>query len=376
LAVGDLDREIDPAIDHCAEAFEGGEQRLDPGQLGGPDVAGAAAHVVGVAELPVGSGLCNRVLVLLAEGTWAHDAARCAKAKVPEAERVHRTKTALALAMVVAARTRVGGDPAALDEAAVRGHVLHLKGAHHYSASSMRTVVAALRNFYGHLLGHKWRLFDLVSSPSPKILPAVLARAEVARLWSVLREERFRVILRLIYACGLRIGEAVNLVVRDLRGGEPGCPRLHLRAGKGQKDRLVPVPEVMLAWLRAWWKTHRHPRWLFPGLGRDGADGTSPATLAAAVEPMGVGSIQHCMRLAVAEAALPKGTCVHTLRHYVDKRTMLSHRRIPQRRPRDILGIVFGIRSSRRPVLGYPWSDSLIARIRLSASAGARSGDT
>lgn len=214
--------------------------------------------------------------------------------------------------------TRIGRDPAELDEAAVRGHVLHLKDAHHYSASSMRTAVAALRNFYGLLLGHEWRLFELVSSPSAQTLPAVLTRAELARLFAVIREERFRVILRLIYACGLRIGEAVNLEVRDLCGGEPGCPRIHVRGGKGRKDRLVPVPEVMLEWLRAWWKTHRHPRWLFPGVGRgwrDGADGTSPATLAAAVEPMGVGSIQHCMRLAVAQAQLPAGTCVHTLRH-------------------------------------------------------------
>lgn len=214
--------------------------------------------------------------------------------------------------------TRVGRDPAELDEAAVRGHVLQLKDAHHYSASSMRTAVAALRNYYGHLLGHEWRLFDLVSSPSAQTLPAVLTRAELVRLYTVVREERFRVILRLIYACGLRISEAVNLEVRDLRGGEPGCPRLHIRGGKGRKDRLVPLPELLLAWLRAWWKTHRHPRWLFPSVGRgwrDGASGTSSATLAAAVEPMGVGSIQHCMRLAVAQAQLPAGTCVHTLRH-------------------------------------------------------------
>ncbi|MCX6925207.1 MAG: hypothetical protein NT154_18640, partial [Verrucomicrobia bacterium] len=51
--------------------------------------------------------------------------------------------------------------------------------------------------------------------------------------------------------------------------------------GKGRKDRLVPLPELLLAWLRAWWKTHRHPRWLFPSVGRgwrDGASGTSSAT--------------------------------------------------------------------------------------------------
>jgi site-specific recombinase XerD len=213
---------------------------------------------------------------------------------------------------------RVGRDPAELDEAAVRGHILYLKDEHHYSPSSMRTAVAALHNFYRHLLGHEWRLFELVSTPSPRKLPAVLTRAEVARLWTVLRKDRFRVILRLIYATGLRIGETVNLEVRDLCGGEPGFPRIHVRAGKGGKDRFVPIPQIMLGWLRAWWKTHRHPRWLFPGVGRgwrDGAVGASPARLAAAVEPMGVGSIQHCMRLAVAAAQLPAGTCVHTLRH-------------------------------------------------------------
>jgi integrase/recombinase XerD len=101
---------------------------------------------------------------------------------------------------------RVGLDPAELDEAAVRGPILYLKDEHPYSPSSMRTAVAALHNFYRHLLGHEWRLFELVSAPSPRKLPVVLTRAEVSRLWTVLRKDRFRVILRLIYAPGLRIG--------------------------------------------------------------------------------------------------------------------------------------------------------------------------
>lgn len=207
---------------------------------------------------------------------------------------------------------RVGGDPAGLDEAQVRAHLHHLKEAHAYSPSSMRTAVAAMRAFYGLHLGHGWKLFDLVRSPSAKTLPQVLTRAEVARLFGVIREERFLVVLRLIYACGLRIGEAVKLEVTDLRGGE----RLHLRQCKCNKDRYVPLPPAMLHELRAWWKTHRHPRWLFPGVGRGWRDGASaPARLAQAREPMGVGSIQHCMKLAVAAAGLPKATHVHTLRH-------------------------------------------------------------
>lgn len=207
---------------------------------------------------------------------------------------------------------RHGGDPATLDEAAVRAHLLRLKDEHQYSPSSMRTAVAAMRAYYGLHLGRDWKLFDLVRSPSAQKLPAVLTRAEVARLFAVVREPRFRTLLRLIYACGLRISEAVTLEVQDLR--EPG--RVHIREAKGNKERYVPLPPAMLQELRAFWKTHRHPRWIFPGVGRGWRE--QPARLAQlgrAVEPLGVGSVQHCLRLARAQAGLPPETVVHTLRH-------------------------------------------------------------
>lgn len=207
---------------------------------------------------------------------------------------------------------RHGGDPATLDEAAVRAHLLRLKDEHHYSPSSMRTAVSAMRAFYGLHLGRDWKLFDLVRSPSAQKLPAVLTRAEIARLFAVVRVPRFRTLFRLIYACGLRIGEAVNLEVCDLR--EAG--RVHIREAKGNKERYVPLPEAMRDELRAFWRTHRHPRWIFPGVGRGWREAPERlAQLAHAVEPMGVGSVQHCLRLARAEAKLPKGTVVHTLRH-------------------------------------------------------------
>ena len=207
----------------------------------------------------------------------------------------------------------VGHDPAQLDEAQVRAYVLHLKTAHHYSPSSMRSACAALQNFYVKLHHRDWKLFDLVRSPSDQKLPAVLTREEVARLFVTVRERRFQTVLRLIYACGLRISEAINLEVTDI---SKDGPRLHIRGAKGRKARYVPLPLWAYRELRAWWPTHRHPKWVFPGVGRGWRDGaSSPAALARAVEPMGDGSIQHCMRLVVAAARLPKGTCVHTLRH-------------------------------------------------------------
>ena len=208
---------------------------------------------------------------------------------------------------------RVKRDPATLDEAELRAHLLRLKTEHHYSPSTMRTAVCAMRNFYGHLLGHDWKLFDLVRSPDRKTLPAVLTRQEVARLFGAIKEQRFRTILRLIYVCGLRIREATTLQVSDIKA-EP--PRLHLHHTKGQKERYVPLPPAMLRELRAYWRTHRNPQWVFPGLGRGWREGPGGRErLAQTAEPMGVASIQHCMRLLVAEVRLPKGTCPHTLRH-------------------------------------------------------------
>ena len=211
--------------------------------------------------------------------------------------------------------TRVGRDPCDLTEAEVRAHVLHLKAAHHYSPSSMRLAAAALRHYYNRLLGRDWKLFDLIRSPSVQTLPAVLTREEVARLFAAVRLVRFQMVLRLIYACGLRISEAVGLEVTDIK---KAGPRLHIREAKGNKDRYVPLPMWAYLELRAWWLTHRHPKWVFPGAGlgwRGKADVAARTTLAATAGPMGVSSIQQCMQLAVASARLPKGTCVHTLRH-------------------------------------------------------------
>ena len=167
--------------------------------------------------------------------------------------------------------TRHGGDPAGLEEAQVREHLLHLKEAHGYSQSAMRTAVSALSGYYNRHLGRAWKLFDLVSSPSAKKLPMVLTREEVARLFSVVRTLRFLMIFRFIYACGLRIGEAVQLEVGDLRIEG----RVRIRLAKGQKDREVPVPPAILQELREYWKTHRHPKFIFPGVGRGWRDGVA-----------------------------------------------------------------------------------------------------
>jgi integrase/recombinase XerD len=76
-----------------------------------------------------------------------------------------------------------------------------------------------------------------------------------------------------MYACGLRISEAAGLSVTAIDRA-----RMVVRViGKGDKERLVPLPQPVLADLEALWRTHRNPTWLFPN--RTGRGPVSPGVL-------------------------------------------------------------------------------------------------
>jgi len=114
-----------------------------------------------------------------------------------------------------------------------------------------------------------WTVFKELRIAEPEVLPIVLARLEVQKLLAAVREARFSTCLRLMCHCGLRVGEAVGIQVRDIHGRETP-PRLHIRNGKGGKDRYVPLAPAMVQELRRWWCTHQNRQFLFPSPGRAG----------------------------------------------------------------------------------------------------------
>jgi site-specific recombinase XerD len=115
-----------------------------------------------------------------------------------------------------------------------------------------------------------------------------------------------RVALTTIYSCGLRLGEGLKLEIGDV---DSGRLFLHIRAGKGNQDRYVPLPQRTLALLRELWKTHRHPRLLFPAKGHSG-QGAATAT-----EPLARSTLQRAFRLALQASGVKKAAHIHTLRH-------------------------------------------------------------
>ena len=208
-------------------------------------------------------------------------------------------------------------DPAALSEDQLRAYFLFLRVEKKFGGSAMKLARCALRCFFVECLHRAdWTVFAEVRIAPPQTLPLVLAREQVAALLGTLREPRYRAVLALIYHAGLRVGEAVRIQLRDLRDTHTAQPRLHVRCGKGGKDRFVPLAPAMVAQLRAWWQTHRHPQWLFPGPTTGWRERAQPADAAArATTHLSVSAVQNTFRLARAASGLPAEATVHTLRH-------------------------------------------------------------
>jgi site-specific recombinase XerD len=208
-------------------------------------------------------------------------------------------------------------DPAALTEDQVRAYYLFLRQEKRFGASAMKVAKCAFRAFYQdclHLAG--WTVFAELRIAPPQTLPLVLSREQVATLLHAVQRPRYRAILGLIYHTGLRVGEAVRIERRDFRDTATECPRLHVRCGKGGKDRFVPLTMPLVEELRTWWKTHRHPSFLFPGPTTGWRERCPPAEAAAqAATPLSVSAVQNAFRLARATAGLPPAATVHTLRH-------------------------------------------------------------
>jgi len=208
-------------------------------------------------------------------------------------------------------------DPATLTQNQIREYFLFLRQHKHYKASPMKAAKFALRAFYRDCLKVAgWTVFGEVRIAEPEVLPIVLSRMEVQVLLAAIREARFSTCLRLMYHCGLRVGEAVSIQIQDIHGRETP-PRLHIRNGKGGKDRYVPIAAAMIGELRQWWLTHRNPKFLFPSPGRGWADRTLSLSqsMTRSTAPMSVSSVQMAYRLARAASAVNSASTTHSLRH-------------------------------------------------------------
>jgi site-specific recombinase XerD len=187
--------------------------------------------------------------------------------------------------------------PAQLNSEQLRAYQLHLIDKE-VSWSTYNTTVSAMRFLYERVLDRPDLVERLPYAKTPKRLPVVLSRSEVRRIWEAATKPWHAMIVKVLYACGLRISKAIGIEIPDLDGDRQ---MLHVREAKGAKDRYVPLTNTLLAELRTFWTTHRHPRWLFP----------SPQTNRPPVPTTALRAIKNM----ACRAGIAKHITCHTLRH-------------------------------------------------------------
>jgi integrase/recombinase XerD len=179
----------------------------------------------------------------------------------------------------------------------VREYQLHLitRG---LQAATIVPIMCALRFFYDTTLGRPDVAKHIPLARRSDKLPAILTRDQVVRFLKAVPDLEMRTIFVTIYSAGLRVSEALALTARDI---DSANMVIHVRQGKGRKDRYVMLSQQLLAILRAYWKCARLKHLLFPGPNAE--------------LPITARSVQRACQDAVRTAGLDASVTVHTLRH-------------------------------------------------------------
>jgi integrase/recombinase XerD len=190
-----------------------------------------------------------------------------------------------------------GCSPERLGTKHLRSYQQHLID-RNVSWSTFNQAVCALRFLYQVTLGRPEAIRHLPFAKRPRMVPTVLSPDEVVRFLDAALPGRDRMLLDVIYSCGLRLKEALGLQVGDI---DSARMVLRIRHGKGQKERLLPLSPRLLAALRIYWREHRPATWLFPGI--------------KATVPLTDGTAQRICKRTAQRAGLTKRISPHTLRH-------------------------------------------------------------
>jgi len=197
--------------------------------------------------------------------------------------------------------------PDQLGDEELRQYFLYLTNERKIARPTATIALCGLKFFYQQTLKQEWPTLRFVRPAREWKLPVVLSRKEVRRILREVRIPVYRACLTTIYSCGLRLLEGSRLQVADV---DSGRMLLHIH-GKNKQDRYVPLPESTLKLLRAHWRTHRSPLWLFPAPTRHGL----AHSLAHDGGPVTRSSLQSAFRAALKGSGIAKRAHVHTLRH-------------------------------------------------------------
>jgi len=183
-----------------------------------------------------------------------------------------------------------------INEEIVKDYLLAL-ATRKYSRSTINQHINAIKFYLEKVLKQPRKTYYFQRPRKDKKLPTVLSLDEVQRIFSNLPNLKHKAVLTLLYSSGMRIGEVINLRIEDV---DSERMFIHIRKGKGAKDRMVPLASNVLELLRDYYKTYKPREYLFNG---EENSQYSPT------------SIRQVLRRAVRKSFIKKTVTPHTLRH-------------------------------------------------------------
>lgn len=197
-----------------------------------------------------------------------------------------------------------------------------------WSAATLRISYSGIKLFFTKTLIRAWNVFSEIKLKRKETLPAILSCQEVKTIISALPTLQSRTFYITLYSLGLRLREATNLKVSDILS-KRGV--VHVRAGKGNIDRMVPLPDVTLNALRDYYVTHRNPEWIFPALGHNNGKQARFAD-----KPVSGNGVQGVLRSTLKRLGIKRHIHPHTFRHAYA--THLLESNVPIKHVQKILG--------------------------------------
>jgi len=194
-----------------------------------------------------------------------------------------------------------GKSPDKLGQEDLRQYQLYLLNERKLSVGTIVARIAALRFFFVKVLRRPYRQVDLVYPKRPERLPVILSEEEVARLIESANSSYHRVILMTLYGTGLRREELCRLKLTDI---DSQRMVIHVRQGKGNRDREVTLSPRLLEVLREYWKWRKPKIFLFPSQQRKRCE-----------QPISSRTVYYAVQEAARRAGIKKKVAPHLLRH-------------------------------------------------------------
>ncbi|WP_107038546.1 tyrosine-type recombinase/integrase [Brumimicrobium mesophilum] len=167
------------------------------------------------------------------------------------------------------------------------------------STSFINQHISAFKIFYSDILKNDWERIKIKRPKKVQKLPVVLSMDEVERLISVIINIKHRAMVMLLYSAGLRRSELLQIKPSDI---DSENMKIHVRQGKGKKDRFTILSSKCLELLRLHYKLNRPKTYLFEPQGNEGST-IAPTSLA------------NILKKNAQKANIKKEVSPHTLRH-------------------------------------------------------------